>query len=168
MSDDKPDTMNMNGGQSLSVGFSIEFRGLQSKFTVTPRTRTYYSASHLFSAYHFASLSRGMETAFSSGSISADDFHFQHRAYVTGSIFAAASFLESAINEVFCDAADTFNGPIKLDTKTSEILAKVWKLGFPRTSKYSILEKFTIALELADKPPFDKVTSTYQNADVFG
>jgi hypothetical protein len=66
------------------------------------------------------------------------------------------SFLEAMINEFFADATvEHSEYPKSLDSNTKTLIAVMWKKGIPRTARYSILEKFDIALILTRKPAFD-------------
>jgi hypothetical protein len=79
-----------------------------------------------------------------------------HRATVVASIIAATSCLEASINELFCDA-----GQPNLSTLSSvashrrELMASMWDIGVPRTARYSILEKYEIALYLVKRRRLD-------------
>ena len=96
-------------------------------------------------------------------SISSETFS-QHRAYVTGSIFSAVSFLEGQINEVFTDAADDRRDFIYNLGDRISLLAEMWNLDVPRTAGYPILRKYEIALALAQKEPLDRGGLSYANA----
>jgi len=96
-------------------------------------------------------------------SISSEAFS-QHRAYVTGCIFSAVSFLEGQINEVFTDAADDKRDFIHNLRDRIFLLAEMWELDVPRTAAYSILRKYEIALALAQKQPLDRAALIYQDA----
>ena len=87
----------------------------------------------------------------------------QHRAYVTGCIFSAVSFLEGQINEVFTDAADDKRDFIHNLGDRIFALAEMWELDVPRTAAYSILRKYEIALALAEKEAVDRSGMTYQD-----
>jgi len=49
--------------------------------------------------------------------------------------------------------------PDQLITK----LGRTWQLQIPRTSAYPILQKYQIALAIAEKPTFDKGQNPYQD-----
>ena len=68
----------------------------------------------------------------------------------------SAASLEASINEVFSDSAEPTGGiiaPIAEDQRT--LMAAMWEKGIPRTARYSIIEKFEIALTLLRKPQLD-------------
>jgi hypothetical protein len=88
--------------------------------------------------------------------------HYAHRGYVTGAVFFAAASLEATINELFIDARhsdpNTFKGA---DPRFPQRLAERWEEAEP----LSILDKYQLALSLAEKPEFARGTSPYQEAD---
>lgn len=127
------------------------------------KMRTYFSLHHIGTAAHFARLSKKVETEHS-GTMEEEQFK-QHRAYVTGSIVMAVSFLEATINELFSDAQEGVAEQIRqLPSDTVTLLANMW--GLPKTESFSILEKYQLALMLGKRPLFDKGLATYQNAQL--
>ena len=88
----------------------------------------------------------------------------EYWAGITASIFAAVSFLEATINDLFADAAVEYCGyPKSPNSNTKVLMADMWKKGIPRTSRYRILEKFDTALILAWKPTSDAGKLPVQN-----
>ena len=80
---------------------------------------------------------------------------------------SSVSFLEATINELFMDSVENPNGRIKdLNRSAVKMFAKMWKKGIPRTAGYPILEKYQIALSLANKKEFDLGASLLQNVTV--
>lgn len=53
----------------------------------------------------------------------------------------------------------------KLDNGRHTLLAKMWERNIPRTAKFSILEKYLVALDLADRPSLDKGQEAFQNVN---
>jgi len=130
------------------------------------KSRTYISIQHIQSAACFTRLAYQMEE--SHDGIYSQDFFTQHRAYVTSAIFTAVAFLEASINELFCDSVDQTTVAHdrifkQLDSKTIKLFSSHWSRGIPRTAKYSIIEKYQIALELAEKELFKKGQSPCQD-----
>lgn len=133
------------------------------------RTRTYYSLQHIQSAALFTRQCYQIESNFD-GTFS-NDLAADHRSYVTGAIFAAVSFLEATINELFADTAEHPASEIlaPLDTPTKNLMVELWKLKIPVDGKdsvfdkYSIIEKFQLALHLARKDLFKKGQPPYQD-----
>lgn len=44
------------------------------------------------------------------------------------------------------------------------LLGRMWKCGIPRTARYTVLDKYDIALDLLAKPPFERDQEPYQGA----
>jgi hypothetical protein len=131
--------------------------------SISVKSRHYFSLQHIQSAALFTrqcyQIEKNYDGAFS------NDLIADHRSYVTGAIFAAASFLEATINELFADTLDHPDGELAshLDTATKQLMADMWKLDIPRTAHYQIIEKFQIALTLARKPLLDFSRSPFQD-----
>jgi hypothetical protein len=132
-----------------------------AKDSVSVTKREYLSISHIQSAALLARLVAKIESTYIERS---EEFFFQHRTYVIAAIFFSVSFLEATINELFADIADNGEKATQLDPNTKILMANMWKLDIPRTARFSILEKFQIALTLASKEMFEKGKSPYQDA----
>jgi hypothetical protein len=107
----------------------------------------------------------------------------EHMAYVTGSIFAVVAFLEALINETFLNAAGFTKGDLhnrvlqKLAPVVITSMAHAWEFGTDWSSEPSfrqfleyvrrnlperwfVLDKYQLALYLADKYPYSKPFDT--------
>jgi len=128
------------------------------------KTRTYYSKFHHWSAAHFSWLAGQIEDSYQ-GSI---EFDIKHRSYVTASVFAAVSFMESAINELFKDAFDSYSASayvIALDPSVVIRLSDVWTYTEAANKRpFSVFDKYSIALSIAGKPELKKGEAPYQDA----
>jgi hypothetical protein len=115
----------------------------------------YYSQQHIQSAALFTRQSYQIESDYNGTPL--NELIVEHRSYVTGAIFAAVSFLESTINELFSDTVDHPDGDLAshLDSSTKLLMADMWKLRIPKTATYPIIDKYQIALTLARKALFD-------------
>ncbi|MBI3240983.1 MAG: hypothetical protein HYZ49_01655 [Chloroflexi bacterium] len=134
---------------------------------ISVRVRTYFSKQHIQSAQLFARLAAEIEQSYDGQAF--QKLYVEHRAYVTGSIFAAVSFLEATINELFSDTLDDQTNGIKLvkemDPDTSTLLANMWQF----SEQFNTLDKFQIVLLLARKTHFDKGMRLYQDVkDLIG
>jgi hypothetical protein len=72
--------------------------------------------------------------------------------------------LEAFINELFADAGEPEGGylkPVSVDIR--RLMSKMWQQGIPRTARYPILDKYGVALTLADKPQPDAGSAPYQD-----
>lgn len=77
------------------------------------------------------------------------------------------AFLEASINELFADAHDAYLKRLDgLRDEDIELMRDMWRQGIPRTARYSVLEKYAIALSLARKAPMDKGQAPWQPATV--
>lgn len=130
---------------------------------MTMQSRHYFSLQHIQSAALFTKQCYQIEKSYDG--ILTDELIAEHRSYVIGSIFAAVSFLEATINEVFADTVDHPNGELAspLDPATKQLMADMWKRGIPKTAHYQITEKFQIALTLARKPLLELTNSPFQD-----
>lgn len=128
--------------------------------SLTIQSRSYFSIEYLEGAKLLADEAKCIEDEFN-GQYWYDK---RHKATVHSSILMASAFLESLINELFTDAADNHQrkGAI-ISTQESKILGEMWKLGVPRTAKYTILDKYRICLTLLQRPPLDLSTQPQQH-----
>jgi hypothetical protein len=113
--------------------------------------RFYYSHYHLQAAALFARQSSKLEREHGGSNVVSSEMFSEHRAYVTGAILSAVSFLEAEINEIFADAGDDQREHIYQLGDVIFLLRRMWALGVPKTASYSILDKYQIALALSDK-----------------
>jgi hypothetical protein len=125
--------------------------------------RFYNSHYHIIAAAFFARESARLENEHRGKESISSEIFCQHRAYVTGSIFSAVSFLEAQINEIFTDAADDQRDHIYGLGSKIHLLAEMWNLDVPRTASYSILRKYEIVLALAQMAPLDRGDLIYQD-----
>ena len=135
------------------------------KEKINVKSRSYFSMQHIQSAALFAKRSGQIEKKY--------DGNFSHEllteywADITASIFAAVSFLEATINELFADATEENSEfPKNLNSDTKALMADMWNKRIPRTAHYPILEKFDIALILAHKPTFERGKPPVKDVDL--
>jgi hypothetical protein len=138
-------------------------------------TRGYWAGLHLLSAANLARVGYAAEQEMLAGNRTESTL-LQHRACIIGSIFTSVAFLETTANEFFGDATDSpptltglqrpvgvISGALSgLDEEAIRRVGNLWSLGVPRRASYSILEKFEIAVALADREPFDRGAKPYQ------
>lgn len=125
-------------------------------------SRSYLSISHLSAAALFAHKATKIEQQFKFGGDGECRVSREHGAYVASSVMLSAAFLEATINELFSDCAErsiTRLNPLS----ATRLMTTMWNRGIPRTARYSIIEKYDIALELNEKPPFVQGTNPYQD-----
>ncbi len=128
------------------------------------RVRSYYSLQHIQSAALFTRQCYQIESDYDG--TPSNELIIEHGSYVIGAIFAAVSFLEATINELFADTVDHPDGELTrhLDSSTKLVMAEMWQLGIPRTATYPIIEKYQIALTLARKAVLDTGRPPIQDA----
>ncbi len=144
-----------------------------SSIAVSPQL----SFSHIKAASHFAKLSYEIEDKYDDSKYSSELFD-EHRSYVIGSIITAVCYLEATINELFTNVVDG-DYSNDLNPNAIAVMTKMWKLEIKPPNKTqtektytplddlkpSILQKFQIALTLADKDLFNTGHDPYQNVD---
>ena len=144
---------------------STHDEGLGGLKSVSFSIRPSFSIQHIMSAAFFAR--RAMEMERESKDPYADNSPAHHWAFVTGSIISSACFLEATINELYSDTAEqhqTITQDIPADVRNR--MASLWRLDVPRTASFRILQKYQIALALAQKNEFDLGSSPYQDANI--
>jgi len=94
----------------------------------------------------------------------------EHTALAHSSVILSACLLESTINVFFCDKnkrRDIDKNKCRdIDKTKDDLIIKMWKLEIPKTAKYSILNKYEIALALLNRSGFKKGELIYQNASL--
>ena len=122
--------------------------------------RIYFSNFHKYSAQFLAEQAGKIENE------KCDDAEklFQHRAYVIGSILSSVTFLETNINELYSDANHYIYHNLKgLSDEVIGLMRRLWDRGIPRTARFSIIEKYEVALDLVNKS-FDRSGSVFNDA----
>ena len=123
--------------------------------------RSYFSRQHIEAAAMCARSTRQLEVAHAGRVV----FLADHRSYVVGAIFFSVAALEAAINELFTDASEgNLLGWRPVDEAVIRRCGAMWRAGVPRTARYTVVDKYAIALELADSVAFDKAAEPWQAA----
>ncbi len=139
------------------------------KDSVVRVLRTYFSIRYIQSAIFFAKKANEIE---SKGKIAIDVVTLEvHQGYVIASIFATVAFLEANINEIFGDSYDIMTKQIANDAKNIpepliEKLGRKWQEKEQMRTRYSILQKYQVALTIVNKPKFDKESILYQDVNL--
>lgn len=115
---------------------------------------------HLYTARHLGELACQIETEHPGP---ADpDIVRKHRAYVIGSVLAAAAFLEASINELYLEVQDhVVNGGPGGRRRVLAVPAHFWS----QSAHPPILHKYQLALVVADAEPFDEGRSPFREVD---
>jgi hypothetical protein len=129
------------------------------------KSRTYLSLQHIQSAAFFTRSAFEIEKNYNG--VYCEDLYFQHRAYVIGAVLSSVCFLESCINELFCDSHDYLHdGNINEQLNNTELMATMWELGIPKTASFDITRKYQVALALNSKQLFDPGGQPFQDANL--
>lgn len=124
--------------------------------------KSHYSLLHLNACDHFAMLAKSVEERYA-GSFD-HSMTMQLNAYATSTLFSAISFLEAHINEIFFDCAEgSFEHRTRLPIDKQKLIGDIWKLGTPRTSSYSIIDKYDYFLTLSNLGGIDRSISATQD-----
>ncbi len=136
------------------------------------RQRAVFAGGHITSAALFTRLCSNVEKKYQGQPNIPVELYDEQRTYVTAAIFASVAFLEAAINELFTDSVELNPNELGgtliglLAPNIRELMADMWKLEIPRTARYSILEKYNIALTLARKNLFQSQDQLYQEINL--
>src|SRR5260221_14757880 len=106
------------------------------------RTRMYYSQQHIQSAALFTRQSYQIESDYNGTPL--NELIVEHRSYVTGAIFAAVSFIEYSINELFLDTVDHPDGELgsHLVFSTKLLMGGIWEICISKNFHYPIIDKY--------------------------
>jgi hypothetical protein len=86
----------------------------------------------------------------------------EHRSYAIGAVIAAASYLETAINELYLEAVDRNRNTFPEERlRLAELMGHVWN----DIEQMTVLAKYQVALTLAEVPPYLKGEDPYQSVD---
>src|SRR4029079_8915568 len=120
-----------------------------NEVVVATRERLY--RQHIYSAHLFAERAQALEGR-DPREMTGED-RWRHRAYVTGTIFAAAAFFAASINELYVELKKLGrSGSPKLPPRELSLLSQVW----PDVQGSTILHKYQVALSLADADSYDE------------
>ncbi|MGA8548008.1 MAG: hypothetical protein WB785_22450 [Mycobacterium sp.] len=131
-------------------------------------SRHYFASTHLWNARHLARLCQQRESELVAQNAYEPDM--EQRSLCVSTLQASVAFLEALVNEVWQDAADT---PADEDNQRLAGLSRpevarlreLWRAeGVERNLR--LLDKYSVALVAADKPPLDKGREPYGSVKV--
>lgn len=129
-----------------------------SEEVVPTRERIY--RQHIYSAHLFAERAHALEIM-KPEEISQQD-RWRHRSYVSGTIFSAAAFLESSINELYAELQNLGqSGSARLPAREVSVLNRVW----PDVAGSKVLHRYQVALSLADADAYDESQPPFADAE---
>lgn len=126
--------------------------------------RARLSISHIQASALFARKAHAIEKEYTGELIPgdlADDY-----SYAIGAVLAAVAFLEATINEFFIGCSEPARGEISIAGDVRKRIGRMWHHDIPRTAKYSVPEKYEIAVALVGVRPFDKGSRPYQDVSM--
>lgn len=127
-------------------------------------TRLYLSTHHLQSSWYLSQKAKNIELNFKQEDLLSK--YVEHRAYILSSVINIVSFLETYINEFYSDISENMLSAFEgIQKSKAKLISKLWKRNIPRTAKYSILDKYEIALDLLSKVNFDSSKYPYQDVN---
>jgi hypothetical protein len=115
---------------------------------------------HIYAAHLFAERAHALEIR-KPEEVSQED-QWRHRAYVGGTVFAAAAFLESSINELYAELQNLGqSGSGRLPAREVSLLNRVW----PDVAGSKVLHRYQVALSLADADAYDESQLPFSDAE---
>lgn len=125
-----------------------------------------FSNTHIQSAVTFSRMAFEIERKYKDSYTSAPvPQRIQYEACVLGAILCSVGYLEANINEFFSNINDYDYRKEKyiMKPKIRTLISRMWELGVPKTARYSVLEKYQIALTLCDKELTEKGKPPFQD-----
>lgn len=114
---------------------------------------------HLFAADHFASQAAVLE-AREEGTLT-DEEVCAHGAFVSGTIFSAAAFLETSITDLYLELQKLGQSEQRNMRRELAMLPRVW----PEIIGAPLLHKYQLALSVADADQYNENRSPYFDAE---
>lgn len=118
--------------------------------------KSHLSGDHVLAAAFFARSCGDIEAGAAN-----DELRAKHRYFAIGAVTSAVAFLEAAANEFYLAAVDNDTHVFgKADAPLPKLLAHVWE----SVEDIATLQKYQVALIMAQKKPFDQGSSPFQPA----
>jgi hypothetical protein len=127
------------------------------------RFRDCFSVRYIQSAAVLCRLGYGIEKACAVSASPSQEMLLQHEAFILNSVLSTVSFLESAVNELYADAAD--DAYFFADQENEALLRRIgekWhnEKNFDRAP---LISKYQNILAIAEKLPFEEGDQAYAN-----
>lgn len=116
------------------------------------------SRHHILSAHHFAEGAAEVEVL--EGDVPPED-KWRYRAYVTGAVLSAVSYLSASINELYLDLRKLSASDQPGLRRELDLLVEAW----PRISRVQVLQRYQLALSVADSDQYNPASAPYADAD---
>lgn len=121
-------------------------------------SRDRLSRHHIISAHHFAESAESIEEE--GGDVPADD-KWRYRAYVTAAVLSSVAYLSASINELYLEVRKLSESGEPHVRRELDLLIEAW----PRISRVQVLQRYQLALAVADADQYNPARMPYLDAD---
>ena len=116
------------------------------------------SRHHIISAHHFAQSAEKIEEL--GGDVPQDD-KWMYRAYVTAAVLSSVAYLSASINELYLEVRKLSQSGQPHVRRELNLLVEAW----PRISRVQVLQRYQLALAVADADQYNPTRMPYHDAD---
>lgn len=121
-------------------------------------SRDRLSRHHIISAYHFAKSAEDIEAH--GGDVPPGE-KWRYRAYVTAGVLSSVAYLSASINELYLEVRKLSQSGEPGVRRELDLLVEAW----PRISKVQVLQRYQLALAVADADQYNPDRMPYLDAD---
>ena len=121
-------------------------------------SRDRLSRHHIISAHHFAESAQAIEDG--DGDLPQDD-KWRYRAYVTAAVLSCVAYLSASINELYLEVRKLSQPGERHVRRELDLLVEAW----PRISRVQVLQRYQLALSVADADQYNPARMPYFDAD---
>lgn len=116
------------------------------------------SRHHIISAHHFA---RSAEDIEAHGGDVPQGEKWRYRAYVSAAVLSSVAYLSASINELYLEVRKLSESEQPGVRRELDLLVEAW----PRISKVQVLQRYQLALAVADADQYNASRMPYLDAD---
>lgn len=121
-------------------------------------SRDRLSRHHIISAHHFARSAEDVEAH--GGDVPLGE-KWRYRAYVTGAVLSSVAYLSASINELYLEVRKLSQSGEPGIRRELDLLVEAW----PRISRVQVLQRYQLALAVADADQYNPGRMPYLDAD---
>lgn len=121
-------------------------------------SRDRLSRHHIISAHHFAKSAEDIEAH--GGDVPQGE-KWRYRAYVTAGVLSSVAYLSASINELYLEVRKLSQSGEPGVRRELDLLVEAW----PRISKVQVLQRYQLALAVADADQYNPDRMPYLDAD---